>query len=59
MPENEAPQGQEVEAGSRVYQNSMDDPEDPSNLLQGIHQRGTQKDSLFKVSPLRGLHRKL
>lgn len=41
-------------SGSR--QDSLDDPDEPSNLLPEIQQRNTQKDSLFPVSPLRRLH---
>jgi hypothetical protein len=52
----DAPAGQEVEASGRVHQDSLDDPDEPSNLLPRIQKRGTQKDSLFPVSPLRGLH---
>jgi hypothetical protein len=33
-----------------------EDPEDPSNLLSGIRERRTQKDSLFRQSPLHGAH---
>ena len=32
------------------------DPEDPGNLLPGIQERLGQKDSLFRQSPLHGLH---
>lgn len=35
---------------------SLDDPEDPPNLLAGIRQRRTEKESLFPVSPLGWLH---
>ncbi len=35
---------------------SLDDPEDPQNILPAIRERGTRRDSLFPVSPLRGLH---
>lgn len=31
-------------------------PQDPRNLLPHIRQRGKQKNSLFPVSPLKGLH---
>ncbi|MEZ0154556.1 MAG: hypothetical protein AB9Q22_06605 [Candidatus Reddybacter sp.] len=33
-----------------------EDPEDPSNLLQGIKERRVQKDSFFRQSPLHGAH---
>ncbi len=33
-----------------------DDPEDPENLLPAIRERGAQKESVFPVSPLVGLH---
>lgn len=33
-----------------------DDPEDPENLLPAIRERGTQKESVFRMSPLVGLH---
>ena len=33
-----------------------DDPDDPGNLLPTIRQRGAQKESVFRVSPLAGLH---
>ncbi len=40
-----------------IYQGIMsDDPEDPANTLLGIQERRTQKNSLFSVSPLQGLH---
>ncbi len=32
------------------------DPQDPSNMLNHIKQRRAQVDSLFSVSPLKGLH---
>lgn len=35
---------------------SLNHPDDPSNLLQRIQKRGAQKESLFPVSPLGGLH---
>jgi porin len=37
-------------------QDSLGDPEDPSNLLPRIQQRNTQMNSLFAESPLRSLH---
>ena len=39
-----------------VRQDSLDNPDEPSNLLPRIRKRGDQKDSLFPVSPLRRLH---
>ncbi len=33
-----------------------DDPEDPENLLSEIRERGAQKESVFRASPLAGLH---
>jgi hypothetical protein len=48
--------GPKVDARGGAQINSLDDPDEPSNLLPRIQQRGTQKDSLFPVSPLRGLH---
>lgn len=33
-----------------------DDPDDPQDLLRAIRERGTQKESVFRVSPLSGLH---
>jgi len=35
---------------------SLDDPEDPQNLLLDIKERRGQRDSLFPASPLRWLH---
>jgi porin len=35
---------------------SLSHPDDPANLLGRIRERGTQKDSLFPVSPLGWLH---
>jgi len=32
------------------------DPEDPGAMLNGIEERRAQRDSLFPVSPLKGLH---
>ncbi len=43
------------ERGGLSY-DSLDDPDEPSNLLRRIEERGTQKDSLLPVSPLRWLH---
>ena len=43
------------ESGSS-RQGSLDDPEDPLNLLARIRQRGTEKESLFPASPLLGFH---
>ena len=36
---------------------SLNHPDDPRNLLPAIQERGTQKDSLFRVSPLGWLHK--
>jgi hypothetical protein len=45
-------------AGKGVAMESAvgEDPDDPSNLLSGIRQRRIQKDSLFRQSPLHGVH---
>lgn len=43
-----------VHADARM--DSLDDPEEPSNLLLRIEERGTQKGSLFSASPLGWLH---
>jgi len=41
----------------RVYRSRvLSSPEDPQNFLPEIRRRGQQRDSLFPVSPLRGLH---
>lgn len=48
--------GSNVDAHSGVHQESLDDPEEPSNLLPRIEERRTQKDSLLPVSPLGWLH---
>ena len=43
-------------AGGNTPQGSLDDPDDPVNLLPSIQLRGTQKTSLFPASPLSWLH---
>ena len=43
-----------VRADTRL--NSLDDPNDPSNLLPRIEEKRIQKDSLFPASPLGWLH---
>lgn len=35
---------------------SLDDPDDPHNLLPAVKERGAQKESVFRFSPLKGLH---
>jgi hypothetical protein len=46
------------DSGARggAQRDSLSDPEEPSNLLPNIQERGTQKDSLLPVSPLGWLH---
>jgi porin len=43
------------ERGGLSY-DSLDDPDEPSNLLRRIEERNTEKDSLLPVSPLGRLH---
>jgi hypothetical protein len=46
----------DTEGRDNQYSESLDNPTDPSNLLPLIDERKAQKDSLFPVSPLRGVH---
>ena len=48
----------DVNTGASTQSKSAvgEDPDDPSNLLLGISERLTQKDSLFRQSPLHGAH---
>jgi len=48
--------GSNVDARGGVQQESLDAPDEPSNLLRRIEERNTEKDSLLPVSPLGWLH---
>jgi len=45
-----------VGKGTSTHNGVGEDPEDPHNLLLGIRERRTQKDSLFSQSPLHEVH---
>lgn len=53
-----AAQAQSADDSSRgtAQRDSLGKPDEPSKLLPDIEERGTQKDSLFPVSPLGWLH---
>lgn len=48
--------GSDADARDGVSHESLGSPEEPSNRLPRIQERGSQKDSLFPVSPLGWLH---
>ena len=45
-----------VSSGSEDRQTFSSDPEDPGNLLNEVQERRVQRESLFPVSPLKGVH---
>lgn len=56
-PEVPAAEAATARERNRVHRGALSDgPDDPENLLPIIHERRTQKDSLFSVSPLRRFH---
>jgi hypothetical protein len=52
----EADSGEDTQPAGDLSYGMLDDPDDPQNQLTIIRERRAQKDALFPVSPLQGLH---